>query len=259
MNEHASVELITRYAAGEDLPADRVWAVEAHLEGCELCRLRLADVAPPPVAALTAAVWAGLEPTGTPAPARRDRAPWAAPSLLPWLGMTTFVVLTVLFVDFLAPRDEVPSVLLLLAPVLPVLGVAGAWTRAVDPAYELVASTARAGLELVLRRTLAVLVAVLPPLLVGGWLTGASPAYWLLPSLATTSVTLALGSVVGVGRAAVATTAAWAVLVVGPAVLLGGAPGVPGVLAPGAVPVWAAALVGGAAAVFFRSASYARL
>ncbi|GAA1278287.1 zf-HC2 domain-containing protein [Saccharothrix xinjiangensis] len=256
MNEHASVELITRYAAGEDLPVDQVWAVEAHLEGCELCRLRLADVAPPPVTALTAAVWAGLEPAGTPAPVRRNRAPWAAPSLLPWLAMTAFVVFAVLFVDFIAPPGEVPSALLLIAPVLPVLGVAGAWTRAVDPAHELVASTARAGLELVLRRTLAVLLAVLPPLLVGGWLTGASPAYWLLPSLAVTSVTLALGSVLGVRRAAVATTAAWAVLVVGPAVSLGD---VPGALAPGAAPVWAAVLVGGAAAVVFRSASYARL
>ncbi|WP_158844445.1 zf-HC2 domain-containing protein [Saccharothrix deserti] len=255
MSEHASAELIARYAAGDDLPPDRLWAVEAHLETCELCRLRLADVAPPQVTALTSAVWAGLAPTGAPVRGHRRFARWAVPSFLPWLSMTAFVVFAALLVDELAPA-AVTSTVLLIAPIVPVLGVAAAWSRAMDPAYELVVSTARAGLELVLRRTFAVLVVVLPALLLGGWLAGASPAYWLLPCLGVTSVTLALGGVIGVRRAAIAATATWAVLVVGPAVVLGG---VPGVLAPGAAPLWAAALVGGAAAVFFRSAAYARL
>ncbi|QFZ24856.1 zf-HC2 domain-containing protein [Saccharothrix syringae] len=247
--------MIARYAAGAELPADRLWAVEAHLETCELCRLRLADAAPPEVTGLTAAVWAGLEPAGQPAPVRRRPGWWVTPAVAPWLVMTGLVVLATLFLDFVAPRDEMPPVLLLLAPVVPVLGVAGAWTRALDPAHELVASTARAGLELVLRRTLAVLVVVLPALLLGGRLVGASPADWLLPSLAVTSVALALGSVVGVRRAAVATAVAWVAFVVGPALVLGV---VPVVLVPGAAAGWAVALVGGATAVFFRSASYAR-
>lgn len=256
MSEHASVELITRYAAGDELPADRLWAVEAHLEACELCRLRLADVAPPQVTALTSAVWAGLEPTGVPVRGRRRFVRWAVPSVLPWLSMTAFVVFAALLVDELAPVGAVTSTVLLVAPIVPVLGVAAAWSRVMDPAYELVVSTARAGLELVLRRTFAVLVVVLPALLLGGWLVGAAPAYWLLPCLGVTSVTLALGGVIGVRRAAIAVTATWAVLVVGPAVVLGG---VPGLLAPGAAPLWAVALVGGATAVFFRSAAYARL
>lgn len=256
MSEHASAELIARYAAGDDLPGDHLWAVEAHLETCELCRLRLADIAPPQVTALTEAVWAGLEPTGTPVRPRGRLARWATPSPLPWLAMTAFVAAVALLTEAILPVDAVTSTMLLLAPIVPVLGVAAAWSRAVDPAYELVASTARAGLQLVLRRTVAVLVVVLPALLVGGWLTGASPAYWLLPCLGVTSMTLALGGVIGVRRAANATTALWAVLVVGPAMVLGD---VPGVLAPGAAPLWAAAFVGGAAAVFFRSAAYARL
>ncbi|ONI83807.1 hypothetical protein ALI22I_35775 [Saccharothrix sp. ALI-22-I] len=256
MSEHASAELIARYAAGDDLPGDRLWAVESHLETCELCRLRLADVAPPQVTALTAAVWAELEPTGAPVRRRRRFAQWATPSFLPWLAMTAFVVLAALFVDGVLPVDALSSAVLLIAPIVPVLGVAAAWSRAMDPAYELVVSTPRAGLQLVLRRTFAVLVVVLPVLLLGGWVVGASPAYWLLPCLGVTSVTLALGGVIGVRRAAVATAASWAVLVIGPAVVLGG---VPGVLTPGAAPVWAAVLVGGAAAVFFRSAAYARL
>lgn len=253
MSEHPTTASITRYASGDELPADVLWAVEAHLETCQTCRLRLADAAPPQVTALTEAVWASLEPTGTPVRTRSRLARWATPSLLPWLAMTASAVLAALSLDGLLPTS---SAVLLLAPILPVLGVVAAWSRGMDPAHELVVSTARAGLQLVLRRTLAVLVFVLPALLVGGWLTGASPAYWLLPCLAVTSVTLALGGVVGVRRAAVATAASWAALVIGPAVVVGG---VPGVLTPGAAPVWAAVLVGGTAAVFFRSAAYARL
>ncbi|NUT98800.1 MAG: zf-HC2 domain-containing protein [Saccharothrix sp.] len=256
MSEHPSGESIARYAAADDLPADVLWAVEAHLETCETCRLRLADVAPPHVTALTATVWANLEPTGTPVRRRRRFARWATPSVLPWLAMTASAVLAALSLDSLLPSDNVSSAVLLVAPIVPVLGVVVSWSRAMDPAHELVASTARAGLQLVLRRTLAVLVVVLPALLVGGWVVGASPAYWLLPCLAVTSVALGLGGVVGVRRAAVATAAGWAVLVVGPALVVGG---VPGVLTPGATPVWAAVLVGGAAAVVFRSAAYARL
>ncbi|MEU4744905.1 zf-HC2 domain-containing protein [Actinosynnema sp. NPDC023658] len=256
MSEHPSAGSIARYAAGDDLPADLLWAVEAHLETCQTCRLRLADVAPPQVTALTEAVWADLEPTGTPVRRRRGFARWATPSLLPWLAMTGSVVLAALFLDGLLAPGSVSSAVLLAAPIVPVLGVAAAWSRGMDPAYELVASTARAGLQLVLRRTVAVLVVVLPALLLGGWTAGASPAYWLLPCLGVTSVTLALGGVIGVRRAAVTTAATWAVLVIGPAAVFGG---VPGVLSPGATPVWAAVLVGGAAAVFFRSAAYARL
>ncbi|MGM1060355.1 zf-HC2 domain-containing protein [Saccharothrix sp. Mg75] len=253
--EHASADLVARYAAGDDLPADVLWAVEAHLETCALCRLRLADAAPPRVTALTAAVWADLDLPGDPAPRRRF-ARRVAPAFLPWLATTALVLLGTLFLDAVTPTGAAVSAVLLIAPIVPVLGVAGAWTGSLDPARELVLSTPRAGLELVLRRTFAVLLVVLPPLLVGGWLTGASPAYWLLPSLGVTSVALALGSVLGVRRAAITAAALWVALVIGPAVVLGD---VPGVLAPGAAPLWAAALTGGAAAVFFRSASYARL
>ncbi|MFD0199511.1 MULTISPECIES: hypothetical protein [Saccharothrix] len=256
MSEHPTADSIARYASGADLPADVLWAVEAHLETCQTCRLRLADVAPPQVTALTAAVWAELAPTGTPARRRHRLARWATPSVLPWLAMTASVVLAAPALDGLLPAASSSAAVLLIAPIVPVLGVAAAWSRGMDPAYELVASTARAGLQLVLRRTFAVLVVVLPALLLGGWQVGASPAYWLLPCLGVTAVTLALGGVIGVRRAAVATAAAWASLVIGPAVVVGD---VPGALAPGAAPVWAAVFVGGAAAVFFRSAAYARL
>ncbi|PSL54597.1 hypothetical protein B0I31_106111 [Saccharothrix carnea] len=253
MSEHPTSGSIARYASGDELPADVLWAVEAHLETCQTCRLRLADAAPPQVTALTAAVWAEMAPTGAPVRRRHRLVRWATPALAPWLAMTAFVVLAAVALDGVLPTS---SAVLLIAPIVPVLGVAVAWSRGVDPAHELVVSTPRAGLQLVLRRTFAVLVVVLPALLVGGWLTGASPAYWLLPCLGVTATALALGGVIGLRRAAITAASAWVLLVIGPAVVVGG---VPGVLAPGAAPVWAAVLVGGAAAVFFRSAAYARL
>jgi hypothetical protein len=87
--------------------------------------------------------------------------------------------------------------------------VAASWSRGLDPAYELTASTPRAGLPLVLRRTVSVLAVVVPALLVGGWATGVMAVQWLLPCLAFTSMTLALGGLIGVTRAAVALVVAW--------------------------------------------------
>ncbi|MFC5288526.1 hypothetical protein ACFPM7_15805 [Actinokineospora guangxiensis] len=177
------------------------------------------------------------------------------PSLLPWAAMMSLVVLAALLLDLLAPDGSAPSALLLLAPIVPVLGVGIAWSRLMDPAHDLVASTPRAGLEMVLRRTLAVLSVVMPALFACGWVIGASPAYWLLPCLAVTAVALALSSVVGVRPAALATVLAWAGLVIGPAALTGVSPAV---LTPAAAPVWAATLAAGVAAVLLRSARYAR-
>ncbi|GGP70675.1 zf-HC2 domain-containing protein [Saccharothrix coeruleofusca] len=260
-DEHASAELVARYAAGDpDIPPDRLWAVESHLEGCEVCRVRLADVAPPPVAALSAAVWAALEPELTAPPARVRHwtrlATWATPSLVPWLIMTLLVLFAVVVLELVLPSDAMPSAVLLLAPIGPVLGVAVAWSRGLDPAHELIACTPRAGLELVLRRTTAVLVVVLPVLLLTGWLTGDSAAWWLLPCLGLTSAALALGGLVGVRRAAVATSVLWALLVVGPAVVRNA---VPVVLVPAAGPWWAAVLVAGAVVVLMRSRAYVRV
>ena len=106
-------------------------------------------------------------------------------------------------------RPPGPSLLLLLAPVAPLLGVAAAWARGTDPAYELVAATPRAGLYLVLRRTLAVLVVVIPALTVAGCrsarrrLAGCCRA-WRSPPARWRSAAL-----IGVPRAAAVLAAGW--------------------------------------------------
>ncbi|MGA5822749.1 zf-HC2 domain-containing protein [Kitasatospora sp. NPDC094028] len=270
--KHPSKELIDDYARGEaTIAADTVWALEAHLETCAPCRSRLAasvTAGAPDVVALLGTVRAGLEPelaaaAGAAAGRRRPRrfSVWLMPVVAPWFAMTVAVTLTALLLDALAsPRFfGGASPVSLVAPLLPLCGVAAAWSRRLDPAHELTASTARTGLPLLLRRTTAVLVVVLPGLLLGGLLTGSTAAaQWLLPSLAFTSTALALGGVVGVTRAAAGLAAGWAAAVVVPAWATGRVPLVRQfVLQPDRLPLWALLLALGIGAVFARRNAYA--
>ena len=132
--------------------------------------------------------------------------------------MTVLVVGVALALDLADELDggRFPSLVLLLAPVAPLLGVAAAWSRGLDPAHELACASPRAGLSIVLRRTVAVLAVVIPLLAAGGLLVGASPARWLLPCLAFTAGALALGELVGLHRAAIGLASGWVAVVVAP-------------------------------------------
>lgn len=267
--EHASTRVIDGYLRGDpDLAADEVWALEAHLEACRVCRDRLsAAVAAraPAVAAVVDTVWSGLGPhlaSTAPMPRRRRcsarLSTWMTPTMVPWLAMVAAVTLAALLLDLGDTgfgSGEVSPVLLL-APVLPVLGVAASWSRGLDPAYELTASVPRAGLPLVLRRTASVLAVVVPALLAGGWATGVMVAQWLLPCLAFTSATLALGGLVGVTRAAVALVAVWAAVVVAPTFAAGRTAFA---LQADGLPVWGLVLALGLGVVIARRGAYSVL
>jgi hypothetical protein len=108
--------------------------------------------------------------------------------------------------------------------------------EAARPVAQVVELRPRAGLYLVLRRTLAVLVVVIPALTVAGWLAGASPARWLLPCLAFTAGALALGELVGLRWSAGALALAWTAGVITPSVLAGRTPVL---LEPASLPYWA--------------------
>jgi hypothetical protein len=152
--------------------------------------------------------------------------------------------------------DHLRSVVLLVAPVAPLLPVVAAWNRRTDPAWELLAAAPRTGLWMLLRRTFAALAAVLPVLAVSGWLTGNAPALWVLPGLAFTAGSLALGGLIGVDRAAVALAAVWSVGVVVPSLVLDR---LPVVLTGGSWPVWAALTGVLSALVVARAADHRRL
>jgi hypothetical protein len=135
-----------------------------------------------------------------------------------------------------AVQPSLPSLVALLAPVAQLPGVAIAWSRRTDPAWELIASTPAAGLAILLRRTAAILIVVVPALTVATSRTSASLALTLLPCLAFTAATIALGAFIGVRLAAIGLGAGWALAVVLPAVLT---TELPAVLQPGSSPAWA--------------------
>ncbi|WP_370968705.1 zf-HC2 domain-containing protein [Amycolatopsis sp. cg9] len=270
---HAPDRLIAVYVTGGDLPGDQLWGLEAHLESCRVCRAKVAEVAP--VQPVVDVVWNRLAPEiefrlsgvpfhGPPVPKPRPRRrrrwrwldTWVTPAMAPWLAMIVAVTLVAVLLDGVWHAVvDVPAVQLF-APVLPVLGVAASWARGLDPAYEVVAATPRAGLYLVARRTVAVLAVVLPVLGVAGWLAGTAPALWLLPSLAFTTGTLALGGVIGVSRAAYALIAVWVAIVVLPAFVQRGQAFA---LTTGALPVWAGIFALTTVVVALHRAAYTRL
>ncbi|MFE9458813.1 zf-HC2 domain-containing protein [Streptomyces californicus] len=258
--EHPSDRLVDRYARGDTgLPADELWAVEAHLDACAPCRARLAEAAAdvPAVTSLLASVRAGLEPEldrVAPAPRRRRRlTAWATPVMGPWLAMVVGVTAVAVLLDRTAGWTWGASPVLLLAPALPLAGVAAAWSRALDPAFELTAVTPRAGLALLLRRTLTVLAVVLPVHLAAGLLTGVALAQWLLPSLALTATALALGGVIGIGRATAVLGTLWTAAVLAPAAALGRI----FLLQPEHLPLWALTFAAAAGVVLVRRRVYA--
>jgi signal transduction histidine kinase len=103
-------------------------------------------------------------------------------------------------------------VFLMVAPVLPVAGVAAAYGPWADPSYELGTTTPFSGLRLLLLRTLAVLVVTTVVTAVGGALVPAgeiSSFAWELPALALTFASLALATVVAPHVAGVAVGLLW--------------------------------------------------
>ncbi len=266
---HVPETVLDRFAAIDEasLPDPVLWSAEAHLERCPDCRARLtrAMVAHNPETLAfvesthveLAARMATLPPPAR--PSRRGPAQRLTGGLLvSRLTACVAVLLVAALLDLAADAAAgEPSWVLLIAPVLPLLGVAASWSRALDPAHELVAATPARGLALLLRRTLVVLLLVVPASLLADALVGqGGEAVWLLPSLALTATALALGSFVDMGRATSALAAAWGIGVVAPALASREAPAV---LEAAWLPAWAALTILAAGVIVVRRHSYRRL
>lgn len=262
MTTHPTLSEIDRYAGGgPGLDEAAVWSIEVHLESCADCRARLAGSTTAESRALIAEVALAVDREIAAAPAPRSKAFSRTPirqrllvaALLPWVVMTAAVLGTAALLTNLMP--ELPSVVLLLAPLAPLPGVAAAWSRRADPAWELIAGTPSAGLTMLLRRTAVVLVLVIPVLTALGAGQG-ELALMLLPCLAFTAATLLLGSVVGVHRAAIGLMAAWAAVVVAPSLATAE---LPALLEPAAAGAWALVTVVLTALTLLRAGSFRRL
>jgi hypothetical protein len=262
MTAHPSAELLSRYADPDaDLDDPALWAVEAHLDGCPACRARLGDLLPAParevVATVHAAVAAEVDRHGPPARQRRWLAVarrWMRWAWLPWLGAASAALLTAFLLQYQFP--QAPSLVLLVAPVAPLVTMAGVWHRGSDAAWEVTAATPRAGLPMLLRRTLAVLLCLVPVLVVVGGLAGQSPARWLLPCIGFTALTLLLGTRIGVNRAAGLLGAGWLLAVMLPSIAVAR---LPVLLAPASTPGWLAVTGACVAALAVQHGRYRRL
>jgi anti-sigma factor RsiW len=234
---HASDDLVTRYGDGS-LPEPDAWSLEKHLETCGGCAARvsravretaarvvLAEVREAVLGAAPAGVRVARQKTAPPEAraARFARLLWAAGPAVrgAWLPAVLLVAFGAVALAYGADFTGARPLLLAVAPVVPVAGVALSYGAHADPLHEIAAATPSAGLRLLLTRTAAVLTVSLPLLTLAGVLLPASgapsAAAWLLPGLALTLASLALAGYVGCRTATAVTGGGWLCAVLLPA------------------------------------------
>lgn len=284
---HVSEALAARYADGS-LPDADAWSLETHLERCGACASRVSRAVGAGDAGMVlgdvrAAVLSEVQ--GRKAPGREVPVPvlgrvlWAVGPAVrgAWSLAVLLVAAGAVALGYGAGVTGARVLLLAVAPVVPVLGVALSYGPYADPLYEVTAATPRGGLRLLLTRTAAVLCVSLPLLTVAGLLLpgsgGPGAAAWLLPGLALTLVSVALTGPLGCRAATAVAGGGWLCAVLVPALTrapssapTGGAPltRLAGALSavlggPLAQGVWAAGAVLCAVALAARPAVYDRL
>lgn len=235
MTWHLDPASVRRYRDGE-LAVSQFASVDAHLAACADCRAVVAVEADVVVLSRVKAAIDDRLDTPRVSPVERGlcavgvspaaaRVMWVSLSLTSsWIAASA-VVLAFVAVAATSGADKAGlAAFLVLAPLVPMAGVALAFGPAFDPAHQITVASPMPTLRIVLLRSLAVVGAVLPVMLVLSLaLPGWSPTAvaWLLPSLAMGGASLALGTVVPVGRAAAALAGLW---LVGATAALSGAP-----------------------------------
>ena len=225
---HADAELLSAYVGGE-LDAIHGASVEQHLTRCSECRTSIRPLVDQ--SALDRA-WSGIRETveATPLPlpiriARRLGLPGPTAVLLAataslrtaWL-VSSVVALAFAAAAVVATGGEALAPFLLVAPMVPVVGVAAAYGPSQDPLETLVVTAPYGRTRLVLLRTVAVLVSVLPvAVAMGTLLPGPSwlAVAWLGPALSMVPVLMAVASFVGPRAAAAGLAILWSGAVLG--------------------------------------------
>lgn len=206
MTWHVQSELLERYVRG-DIDDAHAFSVEAHLPTCAHCR---AQIAPLVDDARLAQAWERIEARlDAPRRGRLEaglvrlgmsghvaRLLGATPALrLSWLVACGVVLAFAVLAA--TQREQGLYWFLVLAPLLPLAGIALAYGPDVDPTYEIGLAAPMRSFKLLLIRALAVLsvtsmmAAVAALALPGLHLTAAA---WLVPSLALTLASLALAT-----------------------------------------------------------------
>ena len=219
---HADPDLLAAYVAGALDPVGGA-SVEQHLVRCAECRGRISTlVAPPPLTLAWSAIRDTVQSPQLPWPARFARWCGVSEPTAVLLAATTslrtaWLVSSLVAVAFatgavIVTGGSLIAPFLLIAPMVPVVGVAAAYGPQQDPLESLVATAPYGRTRLILLRTFAVLVSVLPftialGLLLPGplWLAAA----WLGPALALVPVLLALAAFIGPRVGVAVVSIAW--------------------------------------------------
>lgn len=206
MSWHVPSDALSSYAHGQIDPV-QAYSVEAHLPSCSQCTAQIAELTD---GARLARAWEEIEerldaPRGGPVEAglvrigvseHVARLLGATPALrVSWLLACALVLGFAVWAA--SRRDEGLVVFLVLAPLLPLAGVALAFGPDVDPTYEIGLAAPLRSFGLLLVRALAVLgtttvMAGIAALALPG--LHPSAAAWLLPSLGLTLASLALAT-----------------------------------------------------------------
>ena len=219
---HADRDLLAAYVAGALDPINGA-SVEQHLDRCAECR---ATIRPLVDAPLLDRAWSGVldtvEAPALPLPARIARRLGVSEATSILLGATASLRTAWVASAFVALGFAAAAVawsdgsalapFLLVAPLVPVIGVASAYGPHEDPLESLVVTAPYGRTRLILLRTLGVLVSVLPfAIPLGFFLPG--PVWlaiaWLGPALALVPVMMALSSFVGPRAAAAVVALGW--------------------------------------------------
>lgn len=206
MTWHVAPTTLDSWISG-DVTSVSAASVEQHLLACADCRAVVADrVASAPPLDLDG-VWSQVadrvEPPRPNAISRAMRrlgvrepdalVVGVAPAFTAaWIAAVTVVVTLTVVASGLSP-DRALGFYLLLAPLVPMAGVAAAYGDGVDPSYELAVTTPYSQLRVLLLRTAAVLVCAVPLTVLAGaaldpwWVAVA----WLAPGLAFVLLVLA--------------------------------------------------------------------
>jgi hypothetical protein len=224
MRWHVEQRMLERFAAGT-IDVAHAFSVETHLIECADCRTRMGRVVE---RERLEAVWAKIDDVVV-APARGPiegfmlkvgvpdhiaRVLTATPSLrLSWFLAVAAVLGIGVATAHASDRGFI--FFLVVAPLLPLAGVALAYGPGVDPTYEIGIASPLRSFELLLIRAAAVLVATM---VLGGLAALALPRLdwtataWLLPSLALVTASLALSTLIPPLRASMAVGVGWLVV-----------------------------------------------
>lgn len=220
MTWHLDPGAAEAYRSG-DLGEAASLSVEAHTLSCDACRPLIAAVAD---RTRLDGIWTVVvdsidQPITSPAerilsrvgvPASTARLLAITPSIR---GSWALAMMAALFFALSASPNltGTPLLFLILAPLVPLSGIALSFGRAVDPVHEVGLASPTGGFRLLLIRATAVLsasilISAVPALILNA---AQSMALWLLPGLAVTVLTLALSSVTPMSNAAGMVAALW--------------------------------------------------